>query len=124
MNRIERDKQRNRMKKQIDDIIRNNPEYVKRKRIEQELGVMRAFRTFVLISVDYLERFCGYGNKRINRYLDFVNRSLKCVEDNPDYFKELAAELKKEVGIDFIELWQEQEKECEKGMVESDAEKK
>lgn len=27
MNRIERDKQRSRMKKQIDDIIRNNPEY-------------------------------------------------------------------------------------------------
>lgn len=27
MNRIERDKQRSRMKKQIDDIMRNNPEY-------------------------------------------------------------------------------------------------
>ncbi len=120
MNRIERDKQRNRMKKQIDDMMRNNPEYAKRKRMEQELEVMRAFRTFVLISVDYLERFCGYGNKRINRYLDFVNQSLKYVEENPDYFRELAAELKREVGIDFIELWQEQEREHEKGMMGND----
>lgn len=49
MNRIERDKQRARMKKQIDDIMRNNPEY----------------------------------------------------------FKALAAELKKEVGIDFVEFLKE-----------------
>ena len=108
MNRIERDKQRSRMKKQIDDIMRNNPEYARRHKEEQEDNVMRAFRTFILISVDYLERFCGFGNKRINRYLDFVNKSLRYVEEDPDYFKALAAELKKEVGIDFIELWKEQ----------------
>lgn len=108
MNRIERDKQRSRMKKQIDDIMRNNPEYVRRHKEEQEDNVMRAFRTFILISVDYLERFCGFGNKRINKYLDFVNKSLRYVEEDPDYFKALAAELKKEIGIDFIELWKEQ----------------
>ena len=108
MNRIERDKQRSRMKKQIDDIMRNNPEYARRHKEEQEDNVMRAFRTFILISVDYLERFCGFGNKRINRYLDFVNKSLRYVEEDPDYFKALATELKKEVGIDFIELWKEQ----------------
>lgn len=108
MNRIERDKQRSRMKKQIDDIMRNNPEYARRHKEEQEDNVMRAIRTFILISVDYLERFCGFGNKRINRYLDFVNKSLRYVEEDPDYFKALAAELKKEIGIDFIELWKEQ----------------
>jgi hypothetical protein len=108
MNRIERDKQRSRMKKQIDDIMRNNPEYARRHKEEQEDNVMRAFRTFILISVDYLERFCGFGNKRINRYLDFVDKSLRYVEEDPDYFKALAAELKKEIGIDFIELWKEQ----------------
>ena len=108
MNRIERDKQLSRIKKQIDDIIRNNPEYVRRHKEEQEENVAQAFRTFILISVDYLERFCGFGNKRINRYLDFVNQSLRYVEEDPDYFKALAAELKKEVGIDFIELWKEQ----------------
>lgn len=108
MNRIERDKQRSRMKKQIDDIMRNNPEYARRHKEEQEDNVMRAFRTFILISVDYLERFCGFGNKRINRYLNFVNKSLRYVEEDPDYFKALAAELKKEIGIDFIELWKEQ----------------
>ena len=116
MNRIEREKQRSRMKKQIDDIIQHNPEYARRRKLEQEMEVMRAFRTFVLISVDYLERFCGFGNKRINRYLDFVNQSLRYVEENPDYFRELAAELKKEVGIDFIDLWQEQEKEMVKSV--------
>lgn len=108
MNRIERDKQRSRMKKQIDDIMRNNPEYARRHKEEQEDNVIRAFRTFILISVDYLERFCGFGNKRINKYLDFVNKSLRYVEEDPDYFKALAAELKKEIGIDFIELWKEQ----------------
>lgn len=108
MNRIERDKQRSRMKKQIDDIMRNNPEYARRHKEEQEDNVMRAFRTFILISVDYLERFCGFGNKRINKYLDFVNKRLRYVEEDPDYFKALAAELKKEIGIDFIELWKEQ----------------
>lgn len=108
MNRIERDKQRSRMKKQIDDIMRNNPEYARRHKEEQEDNVMRAFRTFILISVDYLERFCGFGNKRINKYLDFVDKSLRYVEEDPDYFKALAAELKKEIGIDFIELWKEQ----------------
>ena len=108
MNRIERDKQRSRLKKQIDDIVRNNPEYARRHKEEQEENVMLAFRIFILISVDYLERFCGFGNKRINRYLDFVNQSLRYVEEDPDYFKALAAELKKEVGIDFIELWKEQ----------------
>ena len=108
MNRIERDKQRSRMKKQIDDIMRNNPEYARRHKEEQEENVMQAFRIFILISVDYLERFCGFGKKRINRYLDFVNQSLRYVEEDPDCFKALAAELKKEVGIDFIELWKEQ----------------
>ena len=108
MNRIERDKQRSRMKKQIDDIMRNNPEYARRHKEEQEDNVMRAFRTFILISADYLERFCGFGNKRINKYLDFVNKSLRYVEEDPDYFKALAAELKKEIDIDFIELWKEQ----------------
>lgn len=86
MNRIERDKQRSRMKKQIDDIMRNNPEYARRHKEEQEDNVMRAFRTFILISVDYLERFCGFGKKRINRYLDFVNQSVKYVENDPEYF--------------------------------------
>lgn len=98
MNRIERDKQRSRMKKQIDDIMRNNPEYARRHKEEQEDNVMRAFRTFILISVDYLERFCGFGNKRINRYLDFVNQSVKYVEDDPEYFVELAKEMKKELA--------------------------
>lgn len=115
MNRIERDKQRSRMKKQIDDIMRNNPEYARRHKEEQEDNVMRAFRTFILISVDYLERFCGFGKKRINRYLDFVNKSLRYVEEDPDYFKALAAELKKEVGIDFIELWKELPERYEEG---------
>ena len=109
MNRIERDKQRSRMKKQIDDIIRNNPEYARRHKEEQEENVMQAFRIFILISVDYLERFCGFGKKRINRYLDFVNQSVMYVEDDPEYFVELAKEMKKELGIDFIELWKEQE---------------
>lgn len=49
MNRIERDKQRARMKKQIDDIIRNNPEYARRHKEEQEENVMQAFRIFILI---------------------------------------------------------------------------
>lgn len=115
MNRIERDKQRSRMKKQIDDIMRNNPEYARRHKEEQEDNVMWAFRTFILISVDYLERFCGFGKKRINRYLDFVNKSLRYVEEDPDYFKALAAELKKEVGIDFIELWKELPERYEEG---------
>ncbi len=88
--------------------MRNNPEYARRHKEEQEDNVMRAFRTFILISVDYLERFCGFGNKRINKYLDFVNKRLRYVEEDPDYFKALAAELKKEIGIDFIELWKEQ----------------
>ena len=109
MNRIERDKQRFRMKKQIDDIIRNNPEYARRHKEEQEENVMQAFRIFILISVDYLERFCGFGKKRINRYLDFVNQSVKYVEDDTEYFVELAKEMKKELDIDFIELWKEQE---------------
>lgn len=107
MNKIDRDKQRARMKKQIDDIIRNNPEYARRHKEEQEENVAQAFRTFILISVDYLERFCGFGNKRINRYLDFVNQSLRYVEEDQDYFKALAAELKKEVGIDFVEFLKE-----------------
>lgn len=109
MNRIERDKQRFRMKKQIDDIIRNNPEYARRHKEEQEENVAQAFRIFILVSVDYLERFCGFGKKRINRYLDFVNQSVKYVEDDPEYFVELAKEMKKELDIDFIELWKEQE---------------
>ena len=88
MNRIERDKQRFRMKKQIDDIIRNNPEYARRHKEEQEENVMQAFRIFILISVDYLERFCGFGKKRINRYLDFVNQIVKYVEDDPEYAEE------------------------------------
>ena len=70
--------------------------------------IMSSICFFILISVDYLERFCGFGNKRINKYLDFVNKSLRYVEEDPDYFKALAAELKKEIGIDFIELWKEQ----------------
>ena len=83
MNRIERDKQRSRMKKQIDDIIRNNPEYARRHRRTEKKRPMLAFRIFILIS-DYLEILPDLA-KRISRYLDFVNQSVKYVEDDPEY---------------------------------------
>lgn len=40
MNRIEREKQRSRIKRQIDDIMKNNPEYARRNREQREDDVM------------------------------------------------------------------------------------
>ena len=72
-------------KKQIDDATR------------------QAFDCFLLVSVDYLHRHCGYGKKRIMGYMQFVVDQMKYISDDQEYFRLLNEALADETGINILE---------------------
>lgn len=72
-------------KKQIDDATR------------------KAFDCFLLVSVDYLHRHCGYGKKRIMVYMKFVVDQMKYISDDEEYFRLLNEALADETGINILE---------------------
>lgn len=71
-------------KKQIDDATR------------------RAFDSFLLISVDYLYRRCGYSREQILAYMGFVTEQLDFVRDDAEYFVLLNEALEEEIGINIL----------------------
>lgn len=63
----------------------------------------KAFDRFVLISADYLHRECGYGKRRLIKFLEFAAYQMKCIESDSEYFKLLNDVLAEETGVDILE---------------------
>jgi hypothetical protein len=86
------------MHRQVAQAMKD-PRFVEARNKERSEDIDRAFHCFLTISVDYLYRKEGYGPKRMQRFINFVNESLGYVAEDPDYFRLLAKELEKETGV-------------------------
>ena len=88
-----------RLHKEIDEAMKS-PEFKKR----QQEHDLRVFLIYCLISVDYLARREGYGEKRVKRFLDFVKEQMKYLADDDEYdFKLLNDALADETGVNVME---------------------
>lgn len=101
MSWIEKAHRENRIRKQIDAEMKD-PKYqiAEMKKIQD--ATREAFDCFLLISADYLHRYCGYGKKRMLKFIDFVVDQMHCIEEDPEYFRLLNSELAKETGVDIL----------------------
>lgn len=80
-----------------------DPQFQEAQKKQTEDAIREAFDCFLLISIDYLHRHCGYGKKRLLKYMGFVAEQIKYIPDDPDYFKLLNEALKEETGINILE---------------------
>lgn len=80
-----------------------DPQFQEAQKKQIDEARVKAFDCFLLISIDYLHRHCGYGKKRLLKYMGFVAEQIKYIPDDPDYFKLLNEALKEETGINILE---------------------
>lgn len=85
------------------DAAMKDPRYqiAEKKKIQE--ATWEAFDRFMLISADYLHRECGYGKKRLLKFIEFAVYQVKCIETDPEYFDLLNDALKEETGVDIFE---------------------
>lgn len=71
-----------------------------KKRVDD--ATRRAFDSFLLISVDYLYRKCGYEKEQILTYMSFVTEQLDFVQNDAEYFVLLNEAIQEETGINVL----------------------
>lgn len=84
------------------DAAMKDPRYQLAAKKQMEDATREAFDRFLLISADYLHRHCGYGKKRMLKYIDFVVYQMHCIETYPEYFEQLNDALAEETGVDIL----------------------
>lgn len=111
MNWVEKAHMKNRIHKQIDQAMKS-PIYQQEEKKKLQEATMNAFGSFVLLSVDYMHREIGFGEKRIKKYLHEISKYMGYISEDDEYFKLLNMELKRETGVDVLaEMGMEFEKE-------------
>lgn len=88
--------------KAIDEAMKD-PRYQMAEKKKIQDATWEAFDRFILISADYLHRQCGYGKKRLLKFIEFAVYQVKCIETDPEYFTLLNGALAEETGIDILE---------------------
>ena len=63
---------------------------------------LMSFNAFLLISVDFMHRKLGFGQKRIMKFLEFALAQMQFVQEDEDYFRLMNEELEKEVGVNVL----------------------
>ena len=63
---------------------------------------VRSLNAFLLISVDFMHRKLGFGQKRIMKFLEFALAQMQFVQEDEDYFRLMNEELEKEVGVNVL----------------------
>lgn len=102
MSWVDKAHQKERLRKMVDTAMKD-PRYQDVFKKKMEDATREAFDKFLLISADYLHRECGYGKKRILKFIDFVVYQMRCVEDDPEYFCLLNEALAEETDVDILE---------------------
>lgn len=83
--------------------IMNTEKYKKARQQDKEEATKQAFDTFMLISLDYMQRELGFKKKKLFKYIDYVVQTMHYVEQYPDYFKLLNKEIEEQTGINYLE---------------------
>lgn len=86
------------VEKLVKEVLRN-PEYRKMQQQED----LKCFSCLALISVDFMMRKHGYGKKRIQEYVDFLEKCMGYVVEDEECFKLLNQEIERDTGINVLD---------------------
>ena len=92
---------KHKIRKLVEQAMRDPKYEEERKEMFYDYYLM-SFNAFLLISVDFMHRKLGFGQKRIMKFLEFALNQMQFVQEDEDYFKLLNQELEKEVGINVL----------------------
>ena len=92
---------KHKIRKLVEQAMRDPKYDAERKEMFYDYYLM-SFNAFLLISVDFMHRKLGFGQKRIMKFLEFALAQMQFVQEDEDYFKLLNQELEKEVGINVL----------------------
>ena len=92
---------KHKIRKLVEQAIKDPKYDAERKEMFYDYYLM-SFNAFLLISVDFMHRKLGFGQKRIMKFLEFALEQLDFTHEDEDYFKLLNQELEKEVGINVL----------------------
>lgn len=101
MSWVDKAHKKNKIHKMVDEAMKD-PRYLEAAKKQIDDATEEAFNKFLLISTDYLHRFCGYGKKRMLKYIEFVVYQMHCIETDSEYFDLLNDALADETGLDIL----------------------
>lgn len=79
-----------------------DPRFLEAQKKHIDDATRKAFDSFLLISVDYLYRKCGYKREQILAYLSFITEQLDFVQNDSEYFILLNEAIQEELGINIL----------------------
>lgn len=92
---------KHKIRKLVEQAMKDPKYDAERKEMFYDYYLM-SFNAFLLISVDFLHRKLGFGQKRIMKFLEFARDQMQFVQEDEDYFRLMNEELEKEVGINVL----------------------
>lgn len=100
---------KHKIRKLVEQAMRDPKYDAERKEMFYDYYV-RSFNTFLLISVDFMHRKLGFGQKRTMKFLEFALNQMQFVQEDEDYFSLMNEELEKEIGINVLGKMVKEEK--------------
>ena len=92
---------KHKIRKLVEQAMKDPKYEEERKEMFCDYYVM-SFNTFLLISVDFMHRKLGFGQKRIMKFLEFALAQMQFVQEDEDYFRLMNEEPEKEVGVNVL----------------------
>lgn len=92
---------KHKIRKLVEQAMKDPKYDAERKEMFYDYYLM-SFNAFLLISVDFMHRKLGFGQKRIMKFLEFALAQMQFVQEDEDYFRLMNEELEKEVGINVM----------------------
>lgn len=101
MSWVDKAHKKNQTHKLVEQAMKD-PRYVAEQKKYLDDATLKAFDSFLLISVDFLYRRHHYRKNGILRYIDFVVEQMHYIESDEEYFKLLNDALAEETGVDIL----------------------
>lgn len=101
MSWVDKVHERNRIQKQIEQIL-NGPEYKKMQEEFKVECVTQALARFTFMMCGFLETRHGYKKDGLTKFLDFVLTELQCTEDDENFFIDYDKYYREEYGLDVL----------------------
>ena len=98
---VEKSLERNKLQKQIEEILRS-PEYKEMQRKQEEQAVLNALARFSFIACSYLETRHYYKGNGLKTFLKHVLKHMEYTEENELYFQEYYDYCKDEYNVDIL----------------------
>lgn len=101
MSWADKELRKHKVHKEIERAMKD-PRFKEERKKEIDEAVLKGFYAFLLITVDYLHRYQGFGKKRISAFLEFADEQFEFVKEDETYFRTLNMELIHDTGVDVL----------------------